>query len=1052
MLNKKYIFIFFLCFIAMLSSTASRAEIILHTSLESFRLEVGKTDALITNSVGIAQADEVNNPPPNNNNVGNTLTFSSANTPFSFTFTVRTLQASANFTFNDIEPPAAILPSFINALSVGDIDNQENDNWELNLAGSSFVSALGFVVRDNNFQNGASDSATRETLEVKSNTGSTLATFNLSALSLGAPGEQFLGVVATEGERIGAVIFNEDNGADDIAIADFRFPVSTESVATDMNRTRLSASAIVTLDNRLLISGGFPNSDRATRATETLDLNTGIYEVVGDMNTGRWFHSLTMLANGNILALGGLDRDFRELNSAEIFDLNTNTWIAVPSMSVARSGHTATRLQDGRVLVVGGGFGAASYDLYDPESNTWNGAQALDVGRTSHSAAMDNGGRVWVTGGSGFSAKTSYYNPDNDTWTAGPDLNTGRSRHIATTLTDGRIAVVGNLRDPSSGTCNGELEILDTRTLSLATSWDNSLSSPTITKCSATGGLVGGLLADGRLFAAQLKREPNSQSEIEVYDQEYDRWSIRLTNFIDGARLDGLITLPTGKLIAVNNLEPVITNLVHPNVRSVGEFNLSRQSMSVATYSESDNNFTSGNILIAGGGVSQHESLAIDRLRNSSLSPNVCRSNCPKNGQDPGRNPFTGVGIVGIAQTENRPATIVQAGGLAANGIRGEIFEFSPNASSPSPPEGEGDGWNIAPAALKIPRYFHRMHALNDGRILIFGGLPEAANDSAEIYDPRNDSVRSAGKLNFSRKENFDSVLLSDGRVMVAGGLDFNATAEIYDPATNKWTPTAPFTVPRNGVRLTILLDGQVMAAGGFTGQRSDVVELYNSESNQWTQTTSMLSNRINFSLTTLANGLVVAAGGNSNSFANSTEIFDPITQRWTIGPLLAFDSQSHTAVSMGDNSFAIFGGLTASQGKIQVFEWNKNVLSGVVRIDQESPQPDDGRAFSVEAIPQSAQGGTTKDSSASAPQLFMRRVDSGASELLIPELGSSWLEMENFVVSAEKIPPGLVWVSGTWNGSPFQPRMLTFPYDPVDANLCFPIVTTNDRIAIICI
>jgi hypothetical protein len=40
-------------------------------------------------------------------------------------------------------------------------------------------------------------------------------------------------------------------------------------------------------------------------------------------------------------------------------------------------------------------------------------------------------------------------------------------------------------------------------------------------------------------------------------------------------------------------------------------------------------------------------------------------------------------------------------------------------------------------------------------------------------------------------------VRLADGRVLVAGGGTYRATAELYDPATNSWTPTGSMHVSR---------------------------------------------------------------------------------------------------------------------------------------------------------------------------------------------------------------------------------------------------------------
>jgi hypothetical protein len=55
--------------------------------------------------------------------------------------------------------------------------------------------------------------------------------------------------------------------------------------------------------------------------------------------------------------------------------------------------------------------------------------------------------------------------------------------------------------------------------------------------------------------------------------------------------------------------------------------------------------------------------------------------------------------------------------------------------------------------------------------------------------------------------------------VLVTGGLDVNlnplASAELYNPATGKWTLTGSMSEPREGFTATLLSSGEVLADGG---------------------------------------------------------------------------------------------------------------------------------------------------------------------------------------------------------------------------------------------
>ena len=91
--------------------------------------------------------------------------------------------------------------------------------------------------------------------------------------------------------------------------------------------------------------------------------------------------------------------------------------------------------------------------------------------------------------------------------------------------------------------------------------------------------------------------------------------------------------------------------------------------------------------------------------------------------------------------------------------------------------------WTPTPE-LANPRGQHIQVLLSDGRVLVTGGL--GAGASAEVYDPELDTWLVAPDM-LERRSNHAAVLLADGRVLIAGGqsesLPFEkATAEIYEP------------------------------------------------------------------------------------------------------------------------------------------------------------------------------------------------------------------------------------------------------------------------------
>src|ERR1043165_541040 len=92
-------------------------------------------------------------------------------------------------------------------------------------------------------------------------------------------------------------------------------------------------------------------------------------------------------------------------------------------------------------------------------------------------------------------------------------------------------------------------------------------------------------------------------------------------------------------------------------------------------------------------------------------------------------------------------------------------------------------------------------------------------------------------------RTDFGAVLLSNGKVLVAGGTNGSPLngVEIYDPVVNTWSAAASLITGRNGHTVTLLPNGKVLVVGGHGAPGFlNSVELYDPASNTWSAAASL--------------------------------------------------------------------------------------------------------------------------------------------------------------------------------------------------------------------
>lgn len=160
--------------------------------------------------------------------------------------------------------------------------------------------------------------------------------------------------------------------------------------------------------------------------------------------------------------------------------------------------------------------------------------------------------------------------------------------------------------------------------------------------------------------------------------------------------------------------------------------------------------------------------------------------------------------------------------------------------------------------------------AIIDAKIYVAGGRPPRGNDFA-VYDPAADRWTVLPDLPTQR--NHLAVAAINGKVLVAGGRfggGFNsektAALEIYDPATNRWTPGRLMPSRRGGVA-GVAANGCLYVIGG-EGNPADARGLFNENeaysprANTWNKLAPMPTPTHGLGAAVFVNGRIHLPGG----------------------------------------------------------------------------------------------------------------------------------------------------------------------------------------------
>ena len=213
---------------------------------------------------------------------------------------------------------------------------------------------------------------------------------------------------------------------------------------------------------------------------------------------------------------------------------------------------------------------------------------------------------------------------------------------------------------------------------------------------------------------------------------------------------------------------------------------------------------------------------------------------------------------------------------------------------------------------------------LDDGRVLLFGGVAAGAGDA--ILDPATGVLTPTTTAMIERRAGSTATTLTNGLVLIAGGehpgansgnATSTATAELFDPATGRFTRTGSMATSRTRHTATLLSDGRVLVAGGWVARGGSFdklasAEVFDASTGSWTTVGSMASPRDSFTATRLADGRVLILGGWADGGLGpdaTAEVFDPLTGMFAAVNGMSIARGGHTATLLPDGRLLIVGG-----------------------------------------------------------------------------------------------------------------------------------------------
>jgi len=190
--------------------------------------------------------------------------------------------------------------------------------------------------------------------------------------------------------------------------------------------------------------------------------------------------------------------------------------------------------------------------------------------------------------------------------------------------------------------------------------------------------------------------------------------------------------------------------------------------------------------------------------------------------------------------------------------------------------------------SMSRPKYYGQSTLLANGTVLL-DGIEDSGSSSAELYNPATGAFSLTGAEAYPYTFAATANLLANGKVLetLQDECDPGNQAELYDSATGTFTATGGMSALRVEHTSTLLPDGTVLIAGGgdsalpypliYSFQAHSGAELYDPATARFTPTGShMVVGRTGHTATLLPDGTVLLAGGWDAGAGGTAELYHP--------------------------------------------------------------------------------------------------------------------------------------------------------------------------------